>query len=220
MITVRSLRFSYGPREFLLALPTLNISAGEKVAIIGPSGSGKTTLLNLFSGICLPQDGSVEVCGTELSQLSDDGRRKFRAKNVGFVFQDAGLVDYLNGLENIIYPYRVGPSLKLDASVRARANQLASACGVDSRLRAFPSEMSGGERQRLAICRALVTQPKLVLADEPTGSLDPDNKLSVLNVLFERAADLGATVVVVTHDHGLLGHFDRVIEFSSLGVRV
>lgn len=218
MITVENLHFSYDQDTFALSLPSLRISAGERIAIIGPSGSGKTTLLNLFSGIALAQRGVLEVDGKCLSQLSENERRVFRATNIGFVFQDASLVDYLNAAENIIYPYRVGLGLKLDRSVRTRANQLAQECGLGSRLRAFPSQLSGGEKQRVAICRALVTRPKLVLADEPTGSLDPDNKLIVLKILFERSAEAGATVVVVTHDHALLAHFDRVIDFSALGV--
>lgn len=218
MIKIENLRFGYERDGFSLSLAALVISAGERVAIIGPSGSGKTTLLNLLSGICTAHAGSVEVDGKLLGELSERDRRRFRATSIGFVFQDAGLVDYLNGIENVLYPYRVGFGLQLNRSVRSRAEGLARACGVGSRMRSYPSQMSGGEKQRFAICRALVTEPKLILADEPTGSLDPDNKLNVLDVLFERSKDIGATLVVVTHDHALLGRFDRVVDFSSLRV--
>ncbi len=216
MIKVQDMSFKYPKGDFSLKLSSLVVEAGQRVAVIGPSGSGKTTLLNIFSGITTTQSGSVKILGKEVSALSEQERRVFRAQNIGFVFQDAALVDYLNAQENIIYPFRVGPGLKLDRSVRDRATALGTACGLGKLLRSYPSAMSGGERQRVAICRALITNPKLVLADEPTGSLDPLNKVSVLDTLFKRSSELGAAVIMVTHDHALLDRFDEVIDFTQL----
>ena len=138
---------------------------------------------------------------------------------LGFIFQNFALVDYLDALENILYPYRVGVGLKLDAAARDRARLLAEACGIAERLKNHPNALSGGEQQRVAICRALVTQPALILADEATGNLDPDTKEAILDLLFDRAAEMQATVLAVTHDHGLLPRFDRVIDFAALRQR-
>lgn len=135
---------------------------------------------------------------------------------MGFIFQNFALVDYLNAYENILYPYRVGPGLKLDAQVRDRARALADACGIARRLKSHPAALSGGEQQRVAICRALVAQPKLILADEATGNLDPETKEAILDLLFDRASEMNATVLAVTHDHDLLPRFDRVIDFATL----
>ena len=152
----------------------------------------------------------------DLNKLDEAGRRRFRATHVGFIFQNFALVDYLNAFENILYPYRVGLGLRLTSEVRDRARALAEACGIAHRLKSHPGALSGGEQQRVAICRALVTQPQLILADEATGNLDPETKEAILDLLFARAADMGATVLAVTHDHDLLPRFDRVIDFATL----
>ncbi|WP_416881564.1 ABC transporter ATP-binding protein [Marivita sp.] len=216
MIAVRDLTFAYPRGGFALNIPTLTVETGERVGVIGPSGTGKTTLLNLVAGLVQANAGHVTVAGNDLSDLDEAARRRFRATHVGFIFQNFALVDYLSAFENILYPYRVGLGLRLDADVRERAKALAEACGVAHRLKSHPHALSGGEQQRVAICRALVTQPQLILADEATGNLDPETKEAILDLLFGRASEMGATVLAVTHDHDQLPRFDRVIDFATL----
>ncbi|WP_425037926.1 ABC transporter ATP-binding protein [Primorskyibacter sp. S187A] len=215
MVRVENLTFGYGAKGFRLRVPDLLLEKGERVAIVGPSGSGKTTLLNLIAGILTPEAGRVSVAGTEVSQLSDTQRRRFRASQIGFVFQDFALLDYLPARQNILYPYRITPALTLDAAARARADKLAAACGIGDKLDRHPGALSQGEQQRVAICRALVTQPNLILSDEATGNLDPDSKARILDLLFEQAEEAGATVLAVTHDHELLPRFERVLDFAQ-----
>lgn len=215
MIQVENLTFGYGAGGFRLRVPEFSLADSERVAVVGPSGSGKTTLLNLIAGILTPEGGRIDVAGTEVSNLSDAERRRFRASQIGFVFQDFALLDYLSARQNIYYPYRITPALKLDADARARAAKLAEACGIGDKLDRHPSALSQGEQQRVAICRALVTQPKLILSDEATGNLDPDSKARILDLLFEQASEAGAAVLAVTHDHELLPRFERVLDFAQ-----
>ena len=215
MIRVEDLSFSYSSGAFRLRVPQLSLTEGERLAIVGPSGSGKTTLLNLIAGILTPETGCIEVAGTNVSGLPNAARRRFRASHIGFVFQDFALLDYLSARQNILYPYRITPALKLDSAARSRAEALAEACGIGDKLDRHPEALSQGEQQRVAICRALVTQPKLILSDEATGNLDPESKGRILDLLFEQAASAGATVLAVTHDHELLPRFERVIDFAQ-----
>ncbi|MEL6570063.1 MAG: ATP-binding cassette domain-containing protein [Pseudomonadota bacterium] len=215
MVRVENLTFGYGAGGFRLSVPQFTLKGGERVAIVGPSGSGKTTLLNLIAGLLSPETGRIDVAGTEVTALTETGRRQFRASQVGFVFQDFALLDYLPARQNILYPYRITPALKLDAAARDRAEALATACGIGDKLDRHPAELSQGEQQRVAICRALVTQPNLILSDEATGNLDPDSKARILDLLFEQAADAGAAVLAVTHDHELLPRFERVLDFAQ-----
>jgi putative ABC transport system ATP-binding protein len=219
MINIDSLEFRYRAGEFRLRVPTLAVATGEKVAVIGPSGSGKTTLLNLISGIFTPQTGRVSVNGVEVSALNDAQRRDFRVTSIGFVFQDFELLDYLHVLDNILHPYRITQALKLDKAVRQRAVELAEAMGIGDNLKRFANDLSQGEKQRAAICRALLPQPKLILADEATGNLDPDNKTLIMDLLFENVVKHDATLLAVTHDYELLKRFDRVIDFKQFRQR-
>jgi putative ABC transport system ATP-binding protein len=217
MIQVRDLQFAYGQGSFHLQVDKLSIAAGERVAWIGPSGSGKTTLLHLVAGIVRPSVGHVRSCGVELTSLPDAARRDFRITNIGLVFQDFALLDYLNVLDNILLPYRINRSLRLDSSVRARAQQLAADVGLVDSLMCRPTHLSQGERQRVAVCRALIATPNLVLADEPTANLDPDNASLVVDALDQHARQRGATLVIVTHDPDMTGRVDRTIDISSFG---
>ena len=215
MIRIDSLTFTYPGAEFLLNIPALHVAAGEKVAVIGPSGSGKTTLLNLVAGILLPQHGRVGCAGVEVSALGDRARRDFRISTIGFVFQDFELLDYLDVLDNILHPYRITGALRLTSEVRQRAAELARQMDIGDKLGRRVDHLSQGEKQRVAICRALLPSPRLVLADEATGNLDPRNKTHILQLLFDSVAAHDATLLAVTHDHELLPHFDRVVDFND-----
>ena len=215
MIAIKNLEFEYGRGGFRLCIPELTFAEGAIAALIGPSGSGKTTLLNLVSGIALPQSGSVCVDEYEVSSLSDAARRAFRIRHVGFVFQDFELLEYLRVLDNILHPYRINRALRLTPGVRARARELAERTGLADKLRRKPDQLSHGEKQRAAICRALLTGPRLILADEPTGNLDPANKDRILDLLIRHARQAAATLLVVTHDLSLLERFDDVIDFRQ-----
>ena len=215
MIAVDSLHFSYPASTFRLSIPEFSAAPGEKLAVIGPSGSGKTTLLNLIAGISLPQSGRVFIDDTAISDMNDAARRDYRIVQIGFVFQDFRLLEYLTVLDNILHPYRISGALVLDRQVRERALALADSMGLGDKLKRHPDALSQGEQQRAAICRALLPEPKLILADEATGNLDPDNKSLILDLLFERVEAHSATLLAVTHDHELLPRFDRVVDFHD-----
>ncbi len=215
MVHIEGLCFRYPRSDFILSVPELTIVRGTSVAITGPSGSGKTTLLNLVAGIFLPQEGMVSLDALTVSKLNDSERRNFRIQNIGFVFQDFELLDYLNVLDNILHPYRITGALTLSIDVRARAVQLAEDMGIVDKLKRRPGDLSQGEKQRAAICRSLLPSPKVVLADEATGNLDPANKIKILDLLFRSVEERGATLLAVTHDHELLSRFDRVIDFQE-----
>lgn len=215
MINIHALDFSYPDSDFRLSIPELDVAAGEKLAVIGPSGSGKTTLLNLVAGIVTPQKGRVRVGESDVGTLSDAGRRNFRITTIGFVFQDFELLEYLNVLDNVLHPYRITGALILTREVRDRAASLLENMGLGDKLRRGVERLSQGEKQRVAICRALLPSPRLVLADEATGNLDPRNKGHILDLLFESVDDHGATLLAVTHDHELLPRFARTIDFNT-----
>ena len=217
MIRIEGLRFRYPAAEgdFTLHIPRFELKTGERLAITGPSGTGKTTLLKLIAGIEPPMDGTIQVDGQAVHAMNDRARRRFRITRLGFIFQDLQLLDYLDMADNILHPYRINPALKLSPAVRQRMRQLAADIGLEHKLSQPVTALSQGERQRVAICRAVLTQPALVLADEPTASLDPDNKLKILDVLFRALDRESASLIAVTHDHDLLGRFDRVIDFST-----
>ncbi len=217
MISLRNVQFEYPQGGFCLDVAELAVPSGTRAAAIGPSGSGKTTLLNLISGIERSSLGEVTTAGVRVDGLSTAARRSFRITTIGFVFQEFLLLEYLDVLENILYPYRLHTELRLDTSVRARARELASDLGLARLLDRSPSELSQGERQRVAIARALVTAPKLILADEPTGNLDPATKQQALDLLFEQCEARSTTLLMVTHDHALLDQFGQIVDLEALG---
>jgi putative ABC transport system ATP-binding protein len=216
LITLENIEFAWAGDGFALNIEKFDIASGEQVAIVGASGSGKTTLLNLIAGVVVPARGQITVGGETVSSLSETERRAFRAKNVGFVFQDFRLLDYLNVLDNIVLPYRISPVLRLDRAVVERAGAIAEQMGIADKLRRRVQALSHGERQRVAICRALVTSPDLILADEATGNLDPKTKHRIIDALLELSTEHDATVVAVTHDHELLPKFGRTVDLASL----
>jgi len=215
VIRLGEVQFHYAEGDFALRVPDLRIEPGETVAVIGPSGSGKTTLLNLIAGIALPQAGSVTTKDVEISTLDDRQRRAFRITNIGLVFQEFELLEYLSVLDNVVLPYRMTPALRLDRAVRERAEELTRKVGLGDKVGRMVDRLSHGERQRVGVCRALLTRPPLLLADEPTGNLDPANRDVVLDFMFDYARGAGATLVTVTHDHELLERFERVIDMKS-----
>jgi putative ABC transport system ATP-binding protein len=216
MIKLNELRYTYGlSSSFQLHIPQLEIAGGEKVAIVGPSGSGKTTLLKLISGAMLPSSGTVEVDHTRVDLLDDSSRRRFRAMQIGFVFQEFELLDYLSVEENIRLPVLIQGHSQLTTNQQQRLRELTSETGIADKLQRRPSQLSQGERQRVAICRALLLAPKLLLADEPTGSLDPTTAADIFQLLVDQSNRYSTTLLVVTHDHSLLRHFDRTIDFAQ-----
>jgi ABC-type lipoprotein export system ATPase subunit len=213
MIRVSELVFRYRGSDFRLHVPDLEVARGSTVALVGASGSGKTTLLHLLAGILVPDSGKIETNGVEITRLDDAARRRFRIRGVGLVFQEFELLEYLNVLDNILLAYRIHPALRLDASVRERAAALARRVGIGDKLGRYVGRLSQGERQRVAVCRALLPEPSLLLADEPTGNLDPANREQVLDILFDYVRASGATLAAVTHDREILDRFERVIDF-------
>ena len=213
-LALRDVHFRYGAGQFALTVPALDIAAGRTAVCVGASGSGKTTLLQLMAGIFLPDRGSVQLGDQRWDALSDAQRRLRRITHVGLVFQEFELLDHLTVRENILLPFFVQAGLTLDATAEDVARELARDAGIEPLLKRKPQALSQGERQRVALCRALVTRPQVLLADEPTGNLDPENTRSVLELLVAQAVERQATLVMVTHDHSLLESFDQVIEFS------
>jgi putative ABC transport system ATP-binding protein len=205
-----------GADGFALRVPSLRVDRGECVACVGASGCGKTTLINLMAGVLVPDSGRVVLGDVVLSGLSESRRRAERIRRIGMVFQEFELLEYLSAFNNIVLPYRLSGALGPVSSVRGRARELAGSLGVSHVLRRRPGRLSQGERQRVAVCRALVTGPELIIADEPTGNLDPGNADGVIDLLIESARDSRAAMLVVTHNHKLLDRFDRVIHLDDL----
>jgi ABC-type lipoprotein export system ATPase subunit len=216
MIHLENIRFAWPRGPFRLRVRQLDVEPGTRLAVVGPSGCGKTTLLHLMAGIEMPRAGTVRVGDAVVSAMGDAARRNLRIRTMGLVFQDLAQIDYLNVLDNILLPCRINRTLRLDKEARERARELAGAVGLAGMLRRRVDQLSQGERQRVAICRAMLLRPRVVLADEPTGNLDPANKGAVVDLLMQQAELAGATLVMVTHDHDLLDRFDRVVDLARL----
>jgi len=210
--------FGYPRSDFRLAVPSLCVREGETVALIGPSGSGKTTLLDLIAGVRVPERGRVRVGETVVSELSEPRRRAFRLDHVGFVFQTFELFGHLSGRENVLFPFAVSGRLRRDrGAFESELARLAGSVGIGELLDRRVDRLSRGEQQRVALCRALVHRPAVLLADEPTGNLDPSNKAAAMRLLVEAAGGRGTTLLAATHDESLLPLFDRVIDIRELG---
>jgi putative ABC transport system ATP-binding protein len=215
LLSLRRLQHSFPGSRLCLKMEHLDLHRGEKVALIGRSGCGKSTLLDLIAGIQVPQRGDV-FWGTEsVNSLSETRRRDLRLKRIGFIFQDICLIAYLNVLDNILVPWRLSPSLKLTTGARDLAVELANRVGLGDQLQAPVNTLSQGEKQRLMICRALVTKPSLVLADEATSSLDPLSRDLIQTTLMAYVQQQRAGLLAVTHDHQTLHTFDRVIDLEA-----
>lgn len=215
MIKVENLRFTYAQGGFELSVPEFHVDPGERIAIVGPSGSGKTTLLRLLAGIVVPETGRIRIDEVEMSDLAREDRQDYRALTMGLIFQDFALLDYLDVIDNILLPYRINTLLTLDGEARERARALTDLVGLGGKSRMVVSRLSQGERQRTSVCRSLVTCPKIVIADEPTANLDEDNRDRIISALFDYSDQHRIPLIVVTHDSGLHGRFDRIVDIRS-----
>lgn len=216
LLSMRHVDKIFGNRNNLthaLDALSLDVMRGEFVAIMGPSGSGKTTLLNCVATIDRPSSGQIVVNGQEVTHLNSRALAKFRRDELGFIFQDSNLLDVLTGFENISLALTIKgvPSTKITSLVNEVAEQL----GVASSLNQYPSQMSGGQRQRVAAARAIVSDPSLILADEPTGALDSHNATIMLETLEGMNKNLGATILMVTHDAYAASFTDRTLFLSD-----
>ena len=212
LLSVRDVRKVYGSREAVtraLDDVSFDIAQGEFVGVMGPSGSGKSTLLNCISTIDTVTSGNIILNGLDITQLRSRQLSKFRRDDLGFIFQDANLLDTLTGFENIALALTIKGE-KADA-VRAKVDSTANMLGVTDVLQKYPRQMSGGQRQRVAAARAIVADPKLVLADEPTGALDSRNAAVLLETLEVLNAKLHATIMMVTHDAVAASYADRIL---------
>lgn len=212
MINAKNIHKSFGELEVLKGVD-LAVSRGEIVSIVGPSGAGKTTLLQILGTLDKPDSGSVLVDGMDVSKLNSDQMSGFRNKHIGFIFQFHQLLPEFTALENVIIPALIGGTDFKKANQRAK--ELLDYLQLTDRLEHKPSELSGGEKQRIAVARALINNPSLILADEPSGSLDTQNKEELHKLLFDLRDKFGLTEVIVTHDRELAKICDRTIEMKD-----
>jgi putative ABC transport system ATP-binding protein len=188
-----------------------SVQAGETLAIVGASGSGKSTLLGLLAGLDTPSEGTVKLDGVDIFALNEDGRAGLRQAKLGFVFQSFQLLGHLNALENVMLPLE----LRRDGDARDKAEAMLGRVGLSSRLKHYPKYLSGGEQQRVALARAFVTEPPLLFADEPTGSLDAATGESVIRLMFDLNRERGSTLVLVTHDPSIAARCERTITIAA-----
>lgn len=212
MIEIRNITKSYDSLQVLKGID-LDIVPGEVVSIVGPSGAGKTTLLQIIGSLDRPDTGSIKYDNTDIFSLKETQLARFRNKNIGFVFQFHQLLPEFTLLENVAMPALIGGVKRSEAYERAR--ELINYLGLKDRESHRPAELSGGERQRAAVARALVNRPKVVLADEPSGSLDSKNRQELHKLFFDLRRDMSQTFVIVTHDESLAADCDRIIKMRD-----
>lgn len=212
MIKAKNIHKSFDALEVLKGVD-IEIAKGEIVSIVGPSGAGKTTLLQILGTLDRPDAGDVEVNDVNFSKLNEKELAAFRNKHIGFIFQFHQLLPEFTALENVMIPALI--ARKDTKSVTARAKELIGYLGLSERMEHKPSELSGGEKQRVAVARALINSPSVILADEPSGSLDSKNRDELHKLLFDVRDKFGLTLVIVTHDKELAALSDRVIEMKD-----
>ena len=215
LLSIRDLRRSYrtpeGAEHVVLDVPAFDLDECEQIALRGRSGSGKTTLLNTIAGLLRPDSGSIVIAGKDLARLSESERDRFRADNVGYVFQTFNLLQGYTALENVLLGMMFGPGPD-----RALAASLLEELDMGSRLHYRPSQLSIGQQQRVALARALANRPRLVLADEPTGNLDARNAGEALDMIRRACRDHDAALLLVSHDEDVLAQFERVDDLEHL----
>ena len=212
MIELSNIYKSYGSLNVLQGV-SLSVSRGEIVAIVGPSGAGKTTLLQIAGSLDRPDSGSVIYDGVDITTLKEKRLAEFRNRNIGFIFQFHELLPEFTALENVAIPGLIGGRRRREVTEEAR--NLLDILGLSDRLRHRPSELSGGEKQRVAIARALINSPRIVLADEPTGSLDSHNREEIHRIISDLCATRGQTFLIVTHDSTLAAIAHRVVSMDD-----
>lgn len=212
MITLRNITKSFGSLQVLKGID-LDIAQGEVVSIVGPSGAGKTTLLQIMGTLDKADSGSIVIDGTDISRLSQKALARFRNQHIGFVFQFHQLLPEFTALENVMIPALIAGTSRREA--RQRAEELLAFMGLSDRATHKPAELSGGEKQRVAVARALVNKPAVVLADEPSGSLDSANKAELHALFFRLRDEMHQTFVIVTHDEQLAATTDRTIHMKD-----
>jgi putative ABC transport system ATP-binding protein len=204
--------YSVGERLIpILDAVSFTITAGEFVVVSGSSGSGKTTLLTLLSGLDRPTSGRVSMAGQDITDLREDGLARLRNEMIGFVFQAFHLVPSLNALENVMFP----AELKKDPQAEEKAGDLLQRVGLWERRQNFPEQLSGGEKQRVAICRALINGPRILFADEPTGNLDSKNSAAIIDLLAELHRERGTTLILATHSADIADRAERIIRLAD-----
>jgi len=206
----KTVRSGSGELVILRAID-LEVAAGEAMAIVGASGSGKSTLLAILAGLDTPTAGTVHLDGTDLFALDEDARAALRGRAVGFVFQSFQLLPALTALENVMLPLE----LRMSPDAERHAHEMLARVGLADRTHHYPKHLSGGEQQRVALARAFITRPKLLLADEPTGSLDAGSGDAVIELMFELNRGFGTTLVMVTHDEGLARRCARLVRLAA-----
>ena len=215
ILQIRDLHFQYPASDFKIKISDIKITKGSKIAISGKSGSGKTTLIHLISGILKPQSGEILFYDKSITDMSDKEIRKHRISNIGFIFQEFELLEYLNVMDNLILPYKINKSLVLDAEIKDKAKEIANRIGIGNKLDQHPKQLSGGERQRLAIARALITSPPLIIADEPTGNLDEKTSNIVMDEITDQVSYTNSTLIMISHNNELISSFDETIDIQE-----
>ena len=215
ILQIRDLHFQYPASDFKIEISDIKITQGRKIAISGKSGSGKTTLIHLISGILEPQSGKILFYDESITDMNDKEIRKHRILNIGFIFQEFELLEYLNVMDNLILPYKINKSLVLDAEIKDKAKEIANRIGIGNKLDQHPKQLSGGERQRLAIARALITSPPLIIADEPTGNLDEKTSNIVMDEITDQVSYTNSTLIMISHNNELISSFDEIIDIQE-----
>ncbi len=218
-IQLENVTFGYEPRTPLLRISKLVIEAGRRVFLYGPSGCGKTTLLGLITGVLKPQEGNCIVLGKEMTKLSAPARDRHRGSEMGYIFQSFNLIPCLSVLQNVALPCRVHKLRRrriVHSTVTQEAVHLLTRLGMEKHLDRNVSQLSTGQQQRVAIARAVIGRPNLVIADEPTSSLDSDSRQIFMDLLFEFCNETHATLVFVSHDRSLMEKFDEQIALNEV----